>query len=266
MQKDESLFRVLPLPSFRVLEEPGYHLHGVWSITGFHDLTVGRYDRMLKEFEPLVQQFLRAGAPSAGFQSLLNLLNGKYLAVPKPLELNIAAYPLRFEGARFRLYENPQALPWFYLAPEAEVLDSGEAVLARLLSGRADPQRVALLEKAPAVRLDGAGDRAGDRVERLAYDPKDGLIRLRTQSAGPRVLVVSENYQSNWSVWVDGQEAEMVRVNYIWKGVALPAGEHEVEFRYFSPVLAWARGAGLVGLVVVVGLVVAAWRQRRKDG
>ena len=111
-----------------MLEEPGYHLHGVWSITGFHDLTVGRYDRMLKEFEPLVQQFLRAGAPSAGFQSLLNLLNGKYLAVPKPLELNIAAYPLRFEGARFRLYENPQVLPWFYLVPEAEVLDSGEAV------------------------------------------------------------------------------------------------------------------------------------------
>ena len=151
LQKDESLFRVLPLPSFRVLEEPGYHLHGVWSITGFHDLTVGRYDRMLKEFEPRVQQFLRAGVLSAEFQSLLNLLNGKYLAVPKPLELNMAAYPLRFEGARFRLYENPQALPWFYLVPEAEVLDSGEAVLARLLSGRVDPQGVALLEKAPAV-------------------------------------------------------------------------------------------------------------------
>ncbi len=265
LQKDESLFRVLPLPSFRVLEEPGYHLHGVWSITGFHDLTVGRYDRMLKEFEPRVQQFLRSGVPSAGFQSLLNLLNGKYLAVPKPLELNMGAYPLRFEGARFRLYENPQALPWFYLVPEAEVLDSGEAVLARLLSGRVDPQGVALLEKEPAVRLDGAGDRAGDRVERLAYDPKEGLIRLRTESAGARVLVVSENYQSNWSVWVDGEEAEMVRVYYVWKGVALPAGEHEVELRYFSPVLAWARGVGLVGLIVVVVVVVGAWRQRRRD-
>ena len=82
---------------------------------------------MLKEFEPLVQQFLRSGTPSAGFQSLLNLLNGKYLAVPKPLELNMGAYPLRFEGGRYRLYENSQALPWFYLVPEAEVLDSGEA-------------------------------------------------------------------------------------------------------------------------------------------
>ena len=266
LQQDESLFRVLPLPSFRVLEEPGYHLHGVWSITGFHDLTVGRYDRMLKEFEPRVQEFLRSGVPSASFQSLLNLLNGKYLAVPKALALNMAAYPLRFDGARYRLYENPQALPWFYLASAAEVLDSGEAVLARLLSGRVDPQEVALLEKAPDVRLDGAGERAGDRVERLAYDPQEGLIGLRTQSAGPRVLVVSENYQSNWSVWVDGEEAEMVRVNYVWKGVALPAGEHEVELRYFSPVLAWARGAGLVGLIVVGIVVVGAWRQRRQAG
>ena len=265
LQSDESLFRVLPLPSFRVLEEPGYHLHGVWSVTGFHDLTVGRYDRMLKEFEPLVQQFLRTGVPSAGFQSLLNLLNGRYLAAPKPLALNGMAYPLRFEGARFRLYENPQALPWFYLAAEAEVLADGEAVLTRLLSGRADPQRMALLERAPAVRLDGAGDRAGDRVERLAYDPAGGLIRLRTHSGGPRLVVVSENYQSNWSVWVDGEEAEMLRVNYIWKGVALPAGEHEVEFRYFSRVLAWSRGAVLVGLVVVVGVVGGALRRRPRD-
>ena len=260
LQRDESLFRVLPLPSFRVLEEPGYHVHGIWSITGFHDLTVGRYDRMLKEFEPLVQQSLRAGVPSAEFQSLLNLLNGKYLAVPKPLALEWAAYPLRLEAARFRLYENPQAWPWFYLVPEAEVLGSGEAVLARLLSGRTHPQRVALLESTPAVRLDGTGDRTGDRVERLAYDPAGGLIRLRTHSAGPRLLVVSENYQSNWSVWVDGQEAEMLRVNYVWKGVVLPAGEHEVEFRYFSRVLAWSRWAVLVGLVVVGVIVVARWR------
>ena len=36
----------------------------------------------------------------------------------------------------------------------------------------------------------------------------------------------------------------MLRVHYIWKGVTLPAGDHEVEFRYFSPVLAWARGGG----------------------
>ena len=157
-------------------------------------------------------------------------------------------------------------MPWFYLVPEAEVLDSGEEVLTRLLSGRVDLEGVALLEKEPAVRLSGAGDRAGDRVERLVYEPKEGVIRLRTQSAGPRVLVVSENYQANWSVWVDGEEAEMVRVNYVWKGVALAAGEHEVELRYFSPVLAWARGAGLVGLVVVVGVMVGAWRQRRRDG
>ena len=140
--------------------------------------------------------------------------------------------------------------------PEAEVLDSGEAVLGRLLSGRVDPQGVALLENAPAVRLDGAGGSGRRPGGAAGVRSKGGVDSLRTQSAGARVLVVSENYQSNWSVWVDGEEAEMLRVHYIWKGVALPAGEHEVEFRYFSPVLAWARGAVLVGLVVVV---VAWW-------
>ena len=184
LQSDESLFRVLPLPSFRVLEEPGYHLHGVWSITGFHDLTVGRYDRTLKEFEPLVQQFLRSGAPSAGFQSLLNLLNGKYLAVPKLLELDMAAYPLRFDGARYRLYENPQALPWFYLVSEAEVLDSGEAVLARLLSGRVDPQGVALLEKCAGGAARWCGRSGGGSGGAVGVRSKGGVDSLADAECG----------------------------------------------------------------------------------
>ena len=83
----------------------------------------------------------------AAFLPWVNLLNGKYLVVPKPLELKLAQFPLRFESERFRLYENLRALPWFYLAPAAEVHKDGPAVLGRLRSGQVDPQRVVLLER-----------------------------------------------------------------------------------------------------------------------
>lgn len=273
LKGDSDLFRIFPLPSFKILDQPGYHLHGVPVITGFHDLTIGRYDRILQELEPVVQmlsaKYLQGaevpygdGELLAAIQPFLNLLNGKYLAVPKPLELQLADYPLRFESERFRFYENSQVLPWFYLASEVEILKDGEQVLERLRSGRIDPQRVALLEQELAVVLDGTGDPSGDRVEPLAYDLPGGLIRLQTYSDGPRVLVVSENYHTNWSVSVDGQQAEMLRVNYVWKGVVVPAGEHEVEFRYFSTTLAWSRAATFLSLLLVVGIGIREYRRR----
>ena len=88
----------------------------------------------------------------------------------------------------------------------------------------------------------------GDRVERLAYDPKEGLIRLRTHSEGARVLVVSENYQSNWSVWVDGEEAEMVRVNYVWKGGGVAGRGTRGGVSLFFAGVGLGAGGGCVGV------------------
>ena len=273
LKSDDELFRLFPVPSFKILDQAGYHLHGMPVITGFHDLTIGRYDRILQELEPVVQmlsaKYLQGvevpysdGEMLTAIKPLVNLLNGKYLVVPKPLELKLAQFPLRFESERFRLYENPRALPWFYLAPTAEVHKDGPAVLERLGSGQVDPQRVVLLEREPSIALDVSGDAGGDRIERLEYDLPAGVIRLRTHSAGPRVLVVSENYHTNWSVTVDGQAAQMLRANYVWKGVVVPAGTHEVEFRYFSRPLAWSRAATFLSLLLVTGIAIRQLRRR----
>ena len=117
------------------------------------------------------------------------------------------------------------------------------------------------------MRLDGAGDRAGDRVERLAYDPKEGLIRVRTQSAGARVLVVSENYQSNWSVWVDGEEAEMVRVTLRVEGGGVAGWGTRGRISLFFAGVGLGAGVrdwwGWWWLWIVA---VGAWRQRRRAG
>ena len=129
-------------------------------------------------------------------------------------------------------------------------------------SGQIDPQRVVLLEKEPSVAPDAEGDPTRDRIERLEYDLPGGLIRLKTHSDGSRILVVSENYHSNWSAFVDGRETEILRANYVWKGVVVPAGEHEVEFRYFSKTLALSRTATFASLVLILGIGARELRRR----
>jgi uncharacterized membrane protein YfhO len=58
---------------------------------------------------------------------------------------------------------------------------------------------------------------------------------------------------------VDGAPVPIVRADYAFRGVALPAGRHEVRFRY-APASALG-GLALAGIGVLVALVLV--RRRR---
>jgi uncharacterized membrane protein YfhO len=48
----------------------------------------------------------------------------------------------------------------------------------------------------------------------------------------PAILVLSENHYPGWRAYVDGKSVDVIRVNYNLRGVAVPAGNHLVEFVY----------------------------------
>ena len=268
MQRDSDLFRILPLPDHPILQQSGLGLEGIPSITGFNNLTVGRYDRVLREIEPVTNLLWAKYALGreipyadadllAAIHPLINLLNGKYLVVPRGVGLEPAndLFPLVGEIDNYRIYHNPQAMPWFYMVARTEKVSGEEQAIEMLRSGQIDLRNIALVEEDLSLALDGGGDLSLDKIDVLLHDPPAGLIRLRSSSEGERLLIVSENYQSNWSVEIDGQKADMVRANYIWKGVVLSAGEHVVEFSYHSQILAWSRMATFssIFLVLLIG-------------
>jgi MYXO-CTERM domain-containing protein len=67
-------------------------------------------------------------------------------------------------------------------------------------------------------------------------------------------LVLSEGYYPGWRASIDGREAPVVRVNVMMRGVALPAGEHEIEFRFRSRSIEAGAALSLAGLALLVAL------------
>jgi hypothetical protein len=63
-----------------------------------------------------------------------------------------------------------------------------------------------------------------------SYSPKN--IRLKTESKNAAILLLNDKYDPNWRVLVDGKESELLRCNFIMRGVYLPSGSHEVEFAF----------------------------------
>jgi len=77
-------------------------------------------------------------------------------------------------------------------------------------------------------------------------------------------LVLRDSYDVSWRATVDGQPAEMVRANGLYRAVRLRPGRHEIRFRYRPrPLLIGLTITGMTALVLSIACVVAAPRKRR---
>ncbi len=61
---------------------------------------------------------------------------------------------------------------------------------------------------------------------------ENGLVNLKTQSPSEQFLVFTQNYLPGWRAFLDDQEVTMHKVNTVFPGIFVPAGDHRVVFKY----------------------------------
>ena len=152
---------------------------------------------------------------------------------------------IRFDGAmpRAKLYSD-----W-------QVQTNDAATLETLAKREFDPHATVLVNSPIAPTTAALGQAAGE-VSIQSYRPKE--IRLTAQPAVESVLLLNDHWSPHWHVSVDGQAAELLRCNFVMRGVRLSPGSHEVVFR-FQPPLTWLYvslasllgGFGLLGFIIV---------------
>ena len=89
----------------------------------------------------------------------------------------------------------------------------------------------------------------------VAAEPES--IIVETGAARPGILVLTDTFYPGWRVTVDGAPASLLRANYLFRGVYVPAGAHRVEFTYHPA--PFQRGLLVSALALVVVLVTLLW-------
>ncbi len=152
------------------------------------------------------------------------------------------------------VFENTRALPRAWLASSFEVLKENE-ILEVIRTGSLpngnlwDPRRTVLLEAPIDFNRDTPED-ASATASLTGRSPNG--IKFDTSSAGPSILVVSENFYPGWSASVDNQSAEILRVNYNLRGVVLNEGYHSVLFVYRPWSVLIGLGVSILTLAVLI--------------
>ena len=172
--------------------------------------------------------------------------------------MGIRRWRLATETEYLQIYENTHALPRAWLAIEEFVAKEQDELdiirTGKLPGGKSwDPLQTALVE-APTLSVFGASMTRGT-AEVTRQEPN--RLEVKTESVSPAILVLSENHYPGWRASVDGKSVEVIRVNYNLRGVAVPAGNHLVEFVYRPKSV-------LLGLIVtlVTGALLLLWSSR----
>jgi hypothetical protein len=144
--------------------------------------------------------------------------------------------------------------PRAYLAEAVEQATEAEALAFALNAWAARTPRTLLEAPVPALQPGPPGD------ARIVRDGT-GEVVIAVDARRDALLVLNDQHAPGWRATVDGRPAEILCANYLARGVWVPAGRHEVAFRYRTPGLA----AGLAAVAALV-LATAGWaviRRRR---
>ncbi len=160
-----------------------------------------------------------------------------------------------YAGEHFAwVYVNPKALPRARIAHRVRVAGSPEEALRLALERPPESDSVILEQpRDPADAAIGCEAAAEDRAELIRDEPEE--VRVRVASACPGYLVLSDTLVPGWSATLDGADVPILHGDYAFRAVRIPAGEHEVVFRYRAPGLRLGAALSLAGVVLLVALL-----------
>lgn len=112
-------------------------------------------------------------------------------------------------------------------------------------------------------------DKYEEKIENLKEDVlsdvtmKDNEINGTINLDKEKLLVLTIPYSKGWTAYVDGKEYETEKVNYMYTGIFLEEGEHEIRLSYCTPGI---KAGAVVSLIGVLGLLIIVCIDRYRTG
>ena len=259
--RDQSLdYRVLNLASNTFNENETSYYHK--SIGGYHAAKLRRYQEMIEHYiSPEMQALFGAVSEAAGDMTqvkgdsicpVLNMLNTRYFIFP-------------LEGGQTVPIQNPYAYGNAWFVDQLDyVKDANEEIAA---IGKLDLRHQAVAdEKFNAQLGEAAVQDTASIVTITSYEPNRLTYDVNSGKGG--VLVFSEIYYPGWTATIDGEPAELGRVDYILRALRVEPGKHQVELAFFPKSVNMTETVAYVAfallILIVLGILFLEYRNRKK--
>jgi hypothetical protein len=149
----------------------------------------------------------------------------------------------------FSVYQFPRFLPRAYVSTKIVSLPE-EDILTYLSAESFDPFEEIVVNETIAMES-SLEENPIISAEIVDYQPEKVVIDL-PQQGSEGVLVLTDNYDPNWRVTVDGIKADIVPVNFLFRGVVISSEDRRVVFTYQPVYFYWGAAISFSGIILIV--------------
>ncbi|OGY18565.1 MAG: hypothetical protein A2900_03105 [Candidatus Chisholmbacteria bacterium RIFCSPLOWO2_01_FULL_50_28] len=178
----------------------------------------------------------------------------------EPLKYDPARFKLLWQQGKFKIYENLHALPRVSLVYDWKIIPQGKTMIKTIYDSQFNPHETILLEEDPAIEKQVGIAKGEAQIRR--YEPN--FVEVMTQSEAPSLLLLTDSYYPGWRATVDGIPTQILRANYTFRAVALPADSHKVTFTYYPLSLLVGKSLSIISLLLLAGGLVYGSRMPEK--
>ncbi len=225
IKKDNSHYRVYDLTTGNT--KPSY----------FHNSLNGYTAARMKRYNELFDFYIRRN-----HLEVLNMLNTKYIIAPA-------------ENGQPQVFTNTDANgnAWFIGSFKAVNTANNEILALDSLNTK----HIAVLNKSQFNLASNTTYQVDSLANIKLVDYKPNYLKYESNNTNSGFAVFSENYyQEGWQAYIDGVEAAHVRVNYVLRGMDIPAGNHAIEFKFEPQIIKTGSGIALVSTIILVLLIM----------
>lgn len=201
------------------------------SRTSYRLKSIGGYSAVkLRRYQDLIDEHI-----SKMNRNVLNMLNTKYIVTQQGV------------------FPNPDAMGNAWFVNEVQFVPTPDDESAAL--NTLDLHTTAVSDEKFREVLTCAGT-PSETDEIIMKDYKPNELSYYSSTKQDRVAVFSEiYYPEGWHLYVDNQEVELGRVNYVLRAAVIPAGEHIITMHFQPGILRWD---WLCSLLIILSLLISA--------
>jgi hypothetical protein len=206
--------------------------------TSYHHNSIGGYHpAKLDLYNDIITRQL-----SKGNMEVFDMLNTKYFIVPDQ------------QTGKPVAQINPNAFGNCWLVKGIKFVENADQEMAAL--DNTNLKDTAVVENKYKAQI-----KAEPTYDSIAYiklvQNLNDKIDYRFSAPTPQFAVFSEvYYPRGWNVYIDGNKTDYVRTNYVLRGMYIPAGNHDIEFRFEPTSFTEGRIISIIANILVALLII----------
>ncbi len=251
-------------PDFRVLDLSKSTFNDA-SCSYFHKSIGGYHGAKLQRYQDLIEGYIQGE-----MQSVIGVLT-QGVTLEKINNMFAKQEVLNMLNMKYVIY-SPDAMPlinnsaYGHAWPVNNVVMINNADEEFAALGNNNLNNIAIVDNRFASQLEGKSFEIDSTSSIVLNSYAPNNLVYNYSSSKEQLVVFSEIYYSKgWNAYIDGEEVPYLRTNYVLRALTVPAGQHNIEFK-FEPLI-WVIGERIsfvASLLLILLLIVGIGFELKK--